>query len=287
MGLLLKSVEATCETLASNKPIVLPCASLRALLEHRSQKQAAEEELHFREEYAGVNEIRFPTIGDERLAHPQAIQFLQRKFSIPKDMPSRPCYNTANLVRAAWAIVFATNVEATDVTYRTSLANRSAPVEEIENIVGPVLAKLPVRVRFDPDTTVLKFLESTREQSMSMASRGCSLGIHQIAALDETCAAACRFQTMFVVHPPETSRIFEDRIGMRKIQVNGFHPHELVVEAMLGADGEDTLTLQASWDQRALTRPRAIILLGQLERFMRELSDETKADVPASEIELF
>lgn len=61
---------------------------------------------------------------------------------------------TATVVKAAWAYVLAQLSASPDVVFGHTISGRNAAVEGIENMIGPCLNLVPVRVRFDDHRTM-------------------------------------------------------------------------------------------------------------------------------------
>nr|POF18067.1 nonribosomal peptide synthetase dtxs1 [Quercus suber] len=66
---------------------------------------------------------------------------------------------TATVLRAAWAIVLGAHEDnAEDVTFGSTVVGRQVPLDGIENIVGPVVSTVPVRVKPKREQSVAHFL---------------------------------------------------------------------------------------------------------------------------------
>ena len=73
----------------------------------------------------------------------------------------------ATTIKAAWSIVLAEVSGKTDLVFGSTTWGRSAPFPGVENVVGPCLGHIPVRVRLHPDMTALDLLRSVQEQYIS------------------------------------------------------------------------------------------------------------------------
>ncbi|ROV92122.1 hypothetical protein VSDG_07569 [Cytospora chrysosperma] len=77
---------------------------------------------------------------------------------------------TANLLTAAWALVLARCIGKTDVTFGSVTSGRSIDLPNVENIIGPCYQLTPVRVQFQPQWTVIDFLQFVQRQSAESAA---------------------------------------------------------------------------------------------------------------------
>ncbi|KAF2089768.1 hypothetical protein K490DRAFT_15127, partial [Saccharata proteae CBS 121410] len=75
----------------------------------------------------------------------------------------------ATVLRAAWAILMGVNSGgAKDVVFGSIVHGRNAPLDGIETVMGPTIAAIPVRVRFDREEPVQKLLFRVQAESSEM-----------------------------------------------------------------------------------------------------------------------
>ncbi|KAL0938514.1 nonribosomal peptide [Colletotrichum truncatum] len=84
---------------------------------------------------------------------------------------SVPGITTANLLKAAWALVMGLEAGTQDVVFAELLANRYSPSNDIdhENVRGPCLNTNPVRAQFDSNMTFVAVAARLQEQSLAAA----------------------------------------------------------------------------------------------------------------------
>lgn len=101
-------------------------------------------------------------------AHSATSQTLESTMSWTSDCP----FSFATIARAAWAVILGmrsrTSDANKDVCFTATVSGRTAPLEGIEDIVGPTITTTPVRLQFNLDDTVSKLLEHVHDQSLSM-----------------------------------------------------------------------------------------------------------------------
>jgi non-ribosomal peptide synthetase component F len=82
-------------------------------------------------------------------------------------------------VRAAWAVLQGRYTSAAEVVFGAVVTGRQAPVWGVEQMVGPTIATVPVRVVLDEGATVTSrsvchaFVDSARRRSTAVDSRAC------------------------------------------------------------------------------------------------------------------
>ena len=84
-------------------------------------------------------------------------------------LPSLAAHNItdATVIKAAWALVLAELTAQSDVTFGNLVNGRSAPIPGVEQIIGPCLNIIPVRVLFQPYWTVIDLLRSVQDQQVA------------------------------------------------------------------------------------------------------------------------
>lgn len=74
---------------------------------------------------------------------------------------------TATVVKSAWALVLAQLSARSDVVFGHTISGRNASVPGVENIIGPCLNIVPVRVHFEPQWTALDLLRHIQDQQVA------------------------------------------------------------------------------------------------------------------------
>lgn len=90
---------------------------------------------------------------------------LKRKIYMPSIAHGN--VTTATVVKAAWAYVLAQLTACSDVVFGHTISGRNAAVQGVENIIGPCLNIVPVRVQFKPYWTVLDLLHHVQDQQVA------------------------------------------------------------------------------------------------------------------------
>ncbi|EUC31159.1 hypothetical protein COCCADRAFT_6918 [Bipolaris zeicola 26-R-13] len=85
------------------------------------------------------------------------------------DSPSLKRFDitSATIAKAAWASTLARIASKSDIVFGHVISGRNGSVQNIENIIGPCLNMVPVRVIYRPDWTVLDLLQNIQDQQIS------------------------------------------------------------------------------------------------------------------------
>ncbi|KAK9425245.1 putative Nonribosomal peptide synthetase easA [Seiridium unicorne] len=197
----------------------------------------------------------------------------------------RPANHTlATVVRAAWALVMAHYSECMDVSFGATVTGRNAPVAGIDNMIGPTLATVPIRIDISRYELTSEYLDAVQSQMIQMIPHEHD-GIQNIKLLDESCQNACNFQNLLVVQPQEINTQGVDMFGpLELIDVASlsFHTYPLV----LGCAISKKLHLHFSFDANMVSVSQVEQLASHFGSTVRELataSDNSRLD----DIQLF
>ncbi|KAK8085892.1 hypothetical protein PG997_007163 [Apiospora hydei] len=103
----------------------------------------------------------------------------------------------SSVVRSALAVLMASYTNSSDVRFGATVNGRTAPIQGIEHIVGPTIATVPVRVRFDWDQTVQSLQQQVQQQAVELNQYE-QYGLQRIQRIDEE---GSQFQLLLVVQP--------------------------------------------------------------------------------------
>ncbi|PNP39601.1 hypothetical protein TGAMA5MH_08417 [Trichoderma gamsii] len=184
---------------------------------------------------------------------PGATCFLERSIG---------CINTeklsvtvATVVRSAWAIVLGRYCDTHDVCFGTTISGRQASVPGIFEIVGPIIATIPVRIKLDDKQPVSDFLQSVQEAAIEMIPYE-QFGLQSIMKLGEDA-----YNASLLVTAGETE-------GLSDSLANYFS-YPLVVQAHLY---EDDLKIAIAYDSEVLTDRQVQALSSHLGHVIHQLT---------------
>ncbi|KAF7526585.1 hypothetical protein PCG10_003976 [Penicillium crustosum] len=206
----------------------------------------------------------------------------------------------SSVVRAAAALLLASYTNSNDVRYGATISGRQAAVAGIEQIVGPTIATVPVRAKFDWNQTVKSWLEQVQRQAVE-ATEHEQLGLQQIAGLAEN---ANLFQLLLVVQPAQQANSHEvdglfsrtssvvsssDQPGSFKIvskdgeadTVGMYNPYAMMIICQLHESG---LELKINFDSGAIPAKQVQRMSVQFEHLLRQLCSEECAQISLCDI---
>lgn len=184
----------------------------------------------------------------------------------------------SNLIRAAWAIVSGEMVNSQDVVFGVTVSGRSAPVSGIDEMVGPTLATVPVRIAFTKDQTISDYLSNIQSQSNTMIPFE-QTGLQKISKMGSGAQQACLFQTLLVLQPEPVAD--DDLLSwLSDIQQQALiDTYALLLEIDLGANN---IKATARYDSRVLEPWLVQGLLQRLENVMLQLAKSNSTQTVAS-----
>ncbi|RAH41264.1 acetyl-CoA synthetase-like protein [Aspergillus brunneoviolaceus CBS 621.78] len=187
------------------------------------------------------------------------------------DLPSGPggeITTLPTLLRAAWVLLAARQTDSQDVVFGATLSGRNAPVPQINAMVGPVFATVPIRVRLSLAWTVHYFIRRAHGQALEMMEFE-HLGLPDIQRINADTRAACNFGTLLVMQTPtahvdgDTPRLLSQREDQRlRGDYSAFNPYPAMLQFFPLA--KDRLAMNLNFDSRILTPDEAQRALDQL-----------------------
>ncbi|KAI0424831.1 hypothetical protein F5Y09DRAFT_347316 [Xylaria sp. FL1042] len=195
------------------------------------------------------------------------------ELEFPQSALKAETATTSMLIRGALAILIHQYTGSSDVVVGATVSGRSAPVAAINQIIGPTIATVPVRIQVDREQLVTEYLEMVQQNSTEMIAYE-QTGLQRIAKIDANGQEACKFQTLLVVHPQEGEDIApNDMLGTWQTSSRnnqGFSTYAITLECYLG---ENTVKVKASFDTRVVSTWKMNALLRQLSFLVGKLSD--------------
>lgn len=237
-------------------------------------------ETYWREQLIGASGPQFP-------AHPyvgyqaQTDSLLERYVSFARASTSSTTVATA--IRGAWAIVASNYVASNDIVFGETLTGRNAPVPGIEEIEGPLITTVPVRVRVNRKTRISDFLEVIHQQTLQRIPHE-HMGLQHIRRLSPDAREACELKTGLVLHPnaedEENTAVTEDTPANAFVPAGDeeaarealkFSSYALMLVCSLGPEG---FLIMASFDSNCVSLQLMEGVLAEFERTVQYLCEE-------------
>ncbi|KAI3222123.1 hypothetical protein DTO012A7_8989 [Penicillium roqueforti] len=183
---------------------------------------------------------QLPTVGHS--ARPT--ERLERSFSIQSGSGSSSTVGTK--IRLAWAILQSVYTGSDDTLFGAVNAGRAVSVAGVQDLSGPALASVPVRIKLCGKNTVADALiEVQDEWAASMEFE--HVGLQNLLRLGPGPAAACHFQTLLSVEPRDGHQLPDIFSQSRSTQV-AYDMYPLVLRCRPSAV---TMWIEASFDPAA------------------------------------
>ncbi|KAJ5764815.1 acetyl-CoA synthetase-like protein [Penicillium odoratum] len=106
------------------------------------------------------------------------------------------------LIKLAWAIVVSKSTGVDDVLYGSVVNGRSAPIPNVDRIIGPTIATVPVRVKLNLEQTGLEAMYELQARSIRTIPHE-QTGLQSIKHLGSQYRTASQFQNILVIQAPQ------------------------------------------------------------------------------------
>lgn len=214
MPLVFDRVNRAFAGLETNRP-----ASFKHFIKHLTNLDPAAPKDYWTERLKGANPHQFPPLPQKGYVT-QADSLLEHYVTVPTSAHSK--LTLATIIRGAWALVSALYMGHTDIIFGETLTGRSAPVHGIEQIEGPMITTIPVRVRLSVDRPISEFLQAVHAQTVQQIPHE-HLGLQNIRRLSKDARVACDLRTGLVLHPKEDEE-WGETVDMATTPANTFLP---------------------------------------------------------------
>lgn len=246
--------------------------SFRNFIQHRLGSDQATTMSYWRHALSGYNSVQFPNL-PASVVETTANDYLDYKIIKPRQITSNVTVST--LIRAAWAVVVSQVANSKDVVFGTTMSGRNTEILDIDKIIGPTIATVPVRIKFTSGQTVTSFLRQVQQQSMDMIPHE-HFGLQNIAKLSQDCQRGIQFQTLLVVQPQNEKEISSDLGTWRLVA----EPHWLNTYALTLSFHLDQQFIQAkaSFDSTVIQSQLVKKMLQRVNTVLQQLSQSGKGE---------
>ncbi|KAI0394153.1 peptide synthetase [Xylariaceae sp. FL0594] len=270
MPLVVDRVNRASDGLPTQRP-----ASFKHFIHYLLQMDRVNSEKYWRERLAGAVGEQFPSLPWPGYQQ-QADSLLEHYVETGKLTSGM---TVATIIRAAWALLVSQYIASRDVVFGETLTGRNAPIPGVEEIEGPMIATVPVRVTLDPDTIVSDYLREIHDLSIAAIPHE-HLGLQHIRRLSPDAREACELRTGIVMHPSTDASDVEKKTTK---PADGFMPagdeeaaqealkfntYALMLVCSLDTKG---FLIMASFDSKAMSVPRMERILAQLGSLTQQL----------------
>ncbi|KAF4429611.1 non-ribosomal peptide synthetase [Fusarium acutatum] len=175
------------------------------------------------------------------------------------------------IIRAAWALVLGSQTGSDDVVFGETLSGRDIALDRVQDILGPTLTTVPLRVQIDRNSSIGDLLKSLYGQATQVIPHQ-HAGLQRIRRLSDAISVACDFQNLLVIQSSDQETGQDDLLN--PIQHDGgqqsFFTYPLVVECSIEAH---QLVLTVHHDNKIISRWQAQRIAKQFETLLGQLTD--------------
>ncbi|USP81666.1 uncharacterized protein yc1106_08940 [Curvularia clavata] len=249
-------------------------ASFKHFIKHLINLDPADAQKYWKERLEGTSPHQFPPLPQKGYTT-QADSLLEHYVTVPTSAHSK--LTLATIIRGAWALVSSLYMGHPDIVFGETLTGRSAPVHGIEQIEGPMITTVPIRVRLALDRPIAEYLQSVHAQTVKQIPHE-HLGLQNIRRLSKGARVACDLRTGLVLHPKED----EDwgQVDMEHAPANTFLPaddaeaarealkfntYALMLVCTLDENG---FLIMASFDSKCISKEATERVLAVLDRIV-------------------
>ncbi|KAJ6135531.1 Peptide synthetase [Penicillium capsulatum] len=270
---------------ASQKKHDLPAVKFNAFVQYVEHQKANDQAKSFWRDTLDRKicdeEATFPSL-PASVSQPMANYTLQQSCAF-NTSTSRTSITLSTLVRAALALTLSQHTGVPEAIFGAIVSGRNAPVCDIEHIVGPTIATVPLRIPVPGKSRISDYLSQVQNQATEMIPYE-QTGLRVISKSSEIARQACNFQTLLVVQPPSSSegakQLKDYGIWRTDINQHGFTTYALTIECTPRQDGAG-LAFRATFDDRIVEPWQIERLLDQLSFLMLQLSAASPDDLLA------
>lgn len=187
-------------------------------------------------------------------------------------------------IYASWALALCQMLNVEDVTLLLTLSGRNAPVAEIEQIIGPILTTVPLRIRVDPHKSIQNLLLNIESQCRTIiAHEQCS--IPHIETLSASAKQACELAFGLTVNPYNHHKAdIGSGIGLvRPLRLPVANsPNPFFLDCAVSDFGVDAFAL---FDDRVVSRSLVKTFFAHFENNLRHVT-EGAGDILVKDIQM-
>lgn len=198
---------------------------------------------------------------------PRPTAALRRCTQIESAHSNSLMMSPTTIIQAAWALVLANYSGTTDIVFGAVLSGRNmADISGIDDVVGPTIATIPVRVRIDHNAQVAAWVRQVEEDAQTVQSVA-HVGLSAISRIGPEGQKACAFNNILVVQPSSsTTDAALQEVGLTPLptEVEAFHQYGLMVEVTIPSQPVAPFELSLSYDPVILPPEQACELVDGL-----------------------
>lgn len=239
---------------------------------------------------AGSTKMSFPPLPYSPAAYKERLpQYFRHDINLKGN--KHTSITSATIIRAAWAVLLASYSNSDDICFGVTVSGRQAPVPGIENMPGPGIATVPVRLRLDSNYSVAQFLQTAQEDAVETIPFE-QFGLQKISRASNDARVAADFTTLLVIQP--TIKNSDKESGGHSILIAGSTEQEMVQETLgdyfnyplvlVSNVYEDHFYQRLFYDGNIISKDQVVAMSNHLEHVIQQLL--VKVEEPLGSVSL-
>ncbi|TKX18734.1 AMP-binding enzyme-4 [Elsinoe australis] len=259
-------LQESIEKAYKGSPLSDDVSSFQGFVQHLSSIDLDVAAQYWQLRLAGSQAAQFPTL-PSAIYRPHATSVINQSFGGLR-WAGRD-FTATTIIRAAWAMTQARYTETPEAIFGAVVSGRQAPVPGIEQMIGPTIATVPLRVLVDGTMSVNQLLGQVQKEAFEMIKYE-QAGLQRIRRLGEEAEQACRFQSIITVHPEQRKQI-DRRAVLRwhtSKDLSAFSTYAIVLNCDLTQNGLD---LQMNYDADIVDPAQAQRVVAQFQHILQQI----------------
>ncbi|KAG9237427.1 peptide synthetase [Amylocarpus encephaloides] len=257
-----------------------PRTSFKVFIKYLEGQNRSSSESYWADQLNGASFPQFPFLPSPGY-QTKSDSLLEHYVAVSKSSSSNITVATA--IRAAWALIAAQYTSSQDIVFGETLTGRNAPITGIEQIEGPLITTVPMRIHVNRERKISDYLQDVHDQTVARIPHE-HMGLQHIRRLSPDAREACELRTGLVLHPTTEP---EDEIKYSEEEpANGFVPandaeaakealkfnsYALMLVCSLDPKG---FLIMASFDSNTVNVPQMERILGEFGRTVQNLCED-------------
>jgi aryl carrier-like protein len=258
-------------------------AEFKHFIKYLGSMDRSTSETYWREQLQGATATQFPTL--PWTGYQTRADALLEVY-VPLSHSPAANVTVATLIRAAWALVASQYMTSSDVVFGETLTGRNAPIIGAEEIEGPMITTVPVRVQVDPEMPISEYLRQVQEQTVAQIPHE-HFGLQHIRRVSPDALEACELRTGLVLHPSTDGEVQADaELPANRLIPAGdaeaaqealkFNTYALMLVCSIDPKG---FLVMASFDSKTVSSPLMDRALNQFKLVCQALCEKTSENL--------
>ncbi|KAE8382027.1 hypothetical protein BDV26DRAFT_49940 [Aspergillus bertholletiae] len=190
-----------------------------------------------------------------------------RSLNIRLPQKDNLTFTTPTVLKSAWSLLLSRYTASPDVVFGHVLSGRSASLQGAADIMGPMIATVPIRVRLDQAQTIEELMGGIQQQAVDMTPFE-QFGLQSIRRIQPNGSAIADFGHLFVIQPILEESEDDLELELVSSAQFDFDTYPLIVECHLG---DSELDVRVRYDDMLIPEKQMGWLLQHYENLIHQL----------------